>query len=540
MADLTAQGVQSGMEKGYLALVLHAHLPFVRHPEHTEFLEEDWLFEAITETYIPIIDICDALLADDINFRLTMSITPPLCEMLADPLLQSRYKNHLHRLIDLANLEVHRTRTDSHFHSSALMYAERFSRARYVFEERYGGNLLGAFRKFQDAGCLEICTCPATHAFLPLVSAPQALRAQIRVAKRNYIKHFGRAPRGIWLAECAYCPGLDEILRDENIRYFFVDSHGIVCGTPRPVYDVYAPVYCHSGVAAFARDIESSKQVWSSEEGYPGDSEYREFYRDLGYDGHYDNVRPYLHGDGVRRNIGIKYHKITGEVELSQKDAYDPRAAWEKAAEHAGNFMFNRQQQVHWLMNVLGRKPIIVSPYDAELFGHWWFEGPDFLNFVLRKFACDQDDVRLITPSEYLAENPTHQVVRPSFSSWGDKGYAEVWLNGSNDWIYRHLHPAENRMVELAERFPKTSGLLRRALNQAARELMLAQSSDWAFIMTTGTCTSYAEKRTRDHLARFNGIYLQIVEDRLEEDWIAELEWLDSIFQEMDYRTYRK
>lgn len=528
------------MEKGYLALVLHAHLPFIRHPEHAEFLEEDWLFEAITETYIPIIDICDALLADDINFRLTMSITPPLCEMLADPLLQSRYKNHLHRLIDLANLEVHRTRTDSRFHSSALMYAERFSRARYVFEERYSGNLISAFRKFQDADCLEICTCPATHAFLPLISAPQALGAQIRVAKRNYIKHFGRAPRGIWLAECAYCPEVDEILRDEGIRYFFVDSHGIVCGTPRPVYDVYAPVYCPSGVAAFARDIESSKQVWSSEEGYPGDSEYREFYRDLGYDGHYDHVRPYLHGDGVRRNIGIKYHKITGEVELSQKDAYDPRAAWEKAAEHAGNFVFNRQHQVRWLKNVLGREPIIVSPYDAELFGHWWFEGPDFLNFVLRKFACDQDDVRLITPSEYLAKNPTHQVVRPSFSSWGDKGYAEVWLNGSNDWIYRHLHPAENRMVELAERFPKASGLLRRALNQAARELMLAQSSDWAFILTTGTCASYAEKRTRDHLARFNGIYLQIIEDRLEEDWIAELEWLDSIFQEMDYRTYRK
>jgi len=527
------------MEKGYLAYVLHAHLPFVRHPEYPEFLEEDWLFEAITETYIPIIDICDALLDENIRFRITMSLTPPLCEMLADPLLQSRYLAHLHRLIDLASLEVHRTRADARFHQTALMYAEKFSRARYVFEERYNRNLISAFRKLQDSGSLEICTCPATHAFLPLVRTEQAVRAQLKVARTNYIKHFGRPPRGIWLAECGYFPGLDAILRENGIRYFFVDSHGILCGTPRPIYDVFAPVYCPSGVAAFARDIESSKQVWSSKEGYPGDVHYREFYRDLGHDGHYDYIRPYLHGDGVRRNTGIKYYRITGEVGLSQKDAYDPRAAWEKAAEHAGNFLFNRQHQVRWLHDALGKKPIIISPYDAELFGHWWFEGPDFLNFLLRKVACDQKEIRLTTPSEYLAENPTHQVVQPSFSSWGDKGYAEVWLNGTNDWVYRHLHVAEARMVELAERHPDASGLLRRALNQAARELMLAQSSDWAFIMTTGTCTPYAEKRTRDHLSRFNGIYLQITENRLEEHWIAELEWLVYIFQEMDYRVYR-
>ena len=526
------------MEKGYLAFVLHAHLPFIRHPEYNQFLEEDWLFEAITETYIPLIDVYDGLIDDGVDFRITMSITPPLCEMLADPLLQNRYVRHLNNLIDLANREVHRTRENSPYHEAALMYAEKFTRSRHVFEEKCQRNILRAFRKFQDLGKLEIITCTATHAFMPFVSTPEGIRAQITVAKENYIKHFGRPPRGIWLAECAYFPGLDEVLRDNDIKFFFVDSHGIVYGDPRPVYDVFAPVYCPSGVAAFGRDVESSKQVWSSEDGYPGDQNYREFYRDLGYDGHYDYVHPYLHKDGIRRNLGIKYHRITGKVELNAKQPYRPRAAWEKAAEHAGNFIFNRQLQARWLSDKMGKKPIIISPYDAELFGHWWFEGPDFLNFVLRKTSCDQKEIRLITPSEYLSENPMHQVVTPSYSSWGDKGYSEVWLNGTNDWVYRHLHQGEKRMVELAGRFPTATGLLRRALNQAARELLLAQASDWAFIMTTGTTVPYAEKRTRDHLSRLQGIYLQITEDRLEENWIAELEWKDSIFYEMDYRVF--
>ena len=527
------------MEKGYLVFVLHAHLPFIRHPEYNEFLEEDWLFEAITETYIPLIEVYDSLLDDGIDFRMTMSLTPPLCEMLVDPLLQSRYLRHLDKLIDLADREVHRTRTDSAYHQAALMYADRFARARRVFEEKYHRNLISAFKKFQDLGKLEIITCAATHAFLPLLVTPEAVRAQVAVARNNYIKHFGRPPRGMWLAECAYFPGLDQQLRDCGIRYFFLDTHGLICGTPRPVYDVYAPVYCPSSVAAFARDMESSKQVWSNKEGYPGDYNYREFYRDLGYDGHYDYIRPYLHGDGVRRNLGIKYYRITGEVDLGQKQPYNPASAREKAAEHAGNFVFNRQLQVRWLYDQMGRKPIIISPYDAELFGHWWFEGPDFLNFVLRKFSCDQKDVRLSTPSEYLRDNPVHQVLTPCFSSWGDKGYAEVWLNGTNDWIYRHLHQGEKWMVRLANDHPNATGLLRRALNQAARELMLAQSSDWAFIMTTGTTVPYAEKRTRDHISRLYGIYLQITENRLEENWIAELDWKDSIFYEMDSRVSR-
>ena len=525
------------MEKGYLALVLHGHLPFVRHPEYDQFLEEDWLYEAITETYIPLINVFDSLVNDGVDFRITMSLTPTLIAMLTDPLLQHRYVRHIGKLIELAEKELDRTKGQPEFNPIARMYLEMFKKARVVFEEKYGRNLVSAFRKFQDLGKIEIVTCGSTHGFLPLMLNRNAVRAQIMIAVEHHKKHLGRAPKGIWLPECGYYEGLDEILKDAGIRYFFTDSHGIFHASPRPKYGVYAPIYCRSGVAAFGRDIESSKQVWSSIEGYPGDYNYREFYRDVGFDLDYDYVRPYLHPDGVRVNLGIKYFKITGTS--NRKDPYIRHWALEKAAEHAGNFLFNRERQVEWLSDIFkNRKPIIVAPYDAELYGHWWFEGPDWINFLLRKAVFDQKTVRLITPPEYLAENPSCQIATPSTSSWGYKGYAEVWLDGSNDWIYRHLHKAADRMVELAQNYPSAQGLLRRALNQAARELLLAQSSDWAFILKTGSHVTYAIKRTKEHILQFTKLYDDIKTNHIDEGWLSDIEYRDNLFPDIDYTVY--
>jgi len=524
-------------EKGYLALVFHAHLPFVRHPEYEDFLEEDWFFEALTETYIPFIEVFDRLIEDEVDFRLTMSITPTLLSMMTDPLLQYRYLRHLNKLIDLAGKEIERTRWMSEFHELALMYFWKLTRARQIFTERYYSNIIQAFKRYQDLGKIEIITCAATHGYLPLMPNRRAARAQIEIACAHYEKHFGRRPRGLWLPECGYAPGVDELLKQAGIRFFFTDTHGILFGTPRPRYGVFAPVYCPSSVAAFGRDMESSKQVWSAKQGYPGDYDYREFYRDVGFDLDYDYIRPYLHSDGNRVNLGIKYFRITGATE--NKEPYKPSMAREKAAVHAGNFLFNREKQIEWLHDYLTIKPIIVSPYDAELFGHWWYEGPEWIEFLIRKIHFDQKTVKMITPMEYLERHPKLQVLTPSMSSWGWKGYSEVWLNGDNDWVYPHLHMMADRLVILADRFPDAEGITRRALNQAARELLLAQSSDWAFIMKTGTMVEYAQKRTKDHIARFDRLYNDIIHSRVNDQWLKEVEHRDNIFPDIDYRSYR-
>ena len=526
------------MTKGYLALVLHAHLPYVRHPEYEDFLEEDWLYEAITETYIPLLNVFEGLINDGIDFRITMSITPTLAAMLADELLQNRYIKHLDNLIELSYKEIERTKWDQPLNELAHMYNYTFIESRIAFVERYRRNLLNGFKKIQDAGKLEIITCGATHGFLPLMEVNRkAVEAQIKIATAEYEKHFGRRPNGIWLPECGYNPGDDQVLKDAGIKFFITDTHGILHGSPRPKYGIFAPVYCKSGVAAFGRDIESGKAVWSAEEGYPGGFVYRDFYRDIGFDLNFEYVKPYISPDGIRINTGIKYHKITGNTDY--KELYNRRAALDKAAEHAGNFMFNRGQQIEHLYNFLEKKPIIVSPYDAELFGHWWYEGPEWLNFLLRKIACDQDAIKLTTPFEYLKENPKNQVSTPSLSSWGYKGYAEVWLSGCNDWMYRHLHKAADRMVELAQSYPTAEGILHRALNQAGRELLLAQSSDWGFIMKMGTMVEYAVKRFKDHIGRFTKLYDQIRSNSIDESYLRDLEWKDNLFADLDYRVYK-
>lgn len=524
------------MEKGYLALVLHAHLPFVRHPEYEDCLEEQWFYEAVVETYIPLIQVLAGWVRDAVPCRLTLSLSPTLVAMLQDPLLQTRALRHIRRLIELSGREVKRTRTQPEFRPIAEMYRERFQNALDVYL-RYERDLVRAFREFQEAGILECITCPATHALLPLLSVNEAaVRVQVQIGVEAYRKSFGRNPPGVWLPECGYYPGLDKILREFGIRYFFVESHGLLHAEPRPRYGVHAPVYTPSGVAAFGRDPESSKAVWSSIEGYPGDFDYREFYRDIGYDLEYETIKPYLPGGGIRTNTGIKYYRITGKTD--HKEPYARAWAMEKAAIHAGNFMFNRERQIEHLSSLMDRRPVIVAPYDAELFGHWWFEGPEWIDFLVRKVAYDQRIFRLITPSEYLDLYPMNQVCTPSASSWGYKGYNEVWLNGSNDWIYPHLHRAAELMVELSRRFPRARGLRRRALNQAARELLLAQASDWAFMMKTGTTVDYAMNRTRSHLARFLRLTHQIQDGGIQEEWLSQLELGSGVFRGIDYGVY--
>lgn len=525
------------MDKGYVSIVLHTHLPYTRHPDVNDALEERWLLEAMHECYIPLIKIYDNLIQDKIDFKITMSITPPLMTMLEDEYLNSRFLDHINNLIELCEKEIARTKENKELNDLSIFYYERF-RSQLEIYKSYDNNLMNAFRKFDKQGYLEIITCSATHAFLPLFTTnPETIKAQLITGIDSYTNTIGHKPQGIWLPECAYYYNIDYMLKQLGIKYFISENKAVLYSSPRPQYGTYTPISTPNGVCAFPRDMESSQQVWSNFTGYPGDYNYREFYKDIGYELPMEYIGSNINKSGIRIDTGIKYHKITGKTE--DKHLYNRENAMNIARNHGEHFSHSRNEQINKIAPQMDRPPIIVCPYDTELFGHWWFEGPEFLDAFIRKSCEPGNSYTLTTPLEYLKENPNVQCSTPTPSSWGADGDYSVWLNPGNHWIYRDLHECQEAMIELANSHDNVGDLKARILNQASRELMLAESSDWPFIISHNTTVAYAIKRVNTHLDNFNKLYEAITSNLIDEKFLANLEEINNIFPEIDYKIYK-
>ncbi len=546
------KGDTLSLSKGHLILLLHAHLPYVRHPEYEYSLEENWLFEAIRETYIPLLDVLERMVNDGISPHLTISISPTLTEMLNDELLRKRFVRYMDNLIELSEAEKKRTRRSA-FESPASLYNTKFKRIKKLYQERYEQDLVSGFRRLQDEGHIEIVATSATHAFLPAFEKyPDTVKAQIEIGIKSYIRNFGRRPSGFWLPECGYFKGLDTFLKDADIKYFFLESHGVIHGRPRPRHSVYKPVLSPSGLMVFGRDFRSARQVWCASKGYPGDDSYRDFYRDIGFDLPTAYIKRFTHFD-MRTFTGMKYHSITGNTK--HKLPYGRVKAMEKVLEHAGHFIESRESDFKRLsefgyFSKLGG-PVIFSAFDAELFGHWWFEGVEWLDITLRNLFGGRFSFCLTTPDRYFDEhfrNDAVQAVNLLQSSWGEGGYNSLWIGESNHYIYRRLHKMAERMETLKElrvmsyelrdkgisnsklRTLNSKLLFQRAVNQAMREMLLAQASDWPFLMQKGRAKEYAESRVIGHIDKFNVIFSMLMNGDIKTERLREMEifqWLD-------------
>jgi 1,4-alpha-glucan branching enzyme len=481
--------------------------------------------------------LLDRLSAEELRYQVTLSVSSPLLTMLGDPLLKQRYERHLEQLIALTERELCRTATDRQLQQLARYYHERLVDTRRYWRA-LGGDLVAPLARLQRAGYIELITSCATHGYLPLLAPqPAAAWAQIKAAVDLHHEVIGVAPRGIWLPECGYVAGVDQLVAKAGLRFFVSESHGLLHARPRARFGCYAPIFsADSGVAVFARDPQSAEQVWSRERGYPGDPAYRDFYRDIGFDLSQDDLGSLAGLDGRPRFTGIKYHRITGAGE--HKELYDVELARERARQHARDFVTKRFRQLAVLRAAIPQ-PIVVAPYDAELFGHWWHEGVEWLEQVLRQVAAAPAGApSSIGLGHYLEKHDTHQVARPAQSSWGEGGYHRYWLDGSNAWIYPRLHLAAERMTALARQFVAPTPLEQRALRQAARELLLAQASDWAFIIRTNTVVDYAVQRTERHLACFSRLVEQLEQGEIDQAWLADCEQCDNIFPGVDYTCY--
>jgi 1,4-alpha-glucan branching enzyme len=388
---------------------------------------------------------------------------------------------------------------------------------------------------------VELITCAATHAYLPLwQQQPNLVNAQLTVAKHSHQKLTGRAPVGIWLPECGYYPGLENHLRDLGIGYFFVDTHACEHASEPARYAHYAPLRCPNGVVALPRDPGCSQQVWSADSGYPGDGDYRDFYRDIGVELERALLGDFLAPQHPPIPTGLKYYAITDKHSpAALKRWYDPARAQHKALLHAEDFYQSCCRRVREQSQHMSLPPLLVAPYDAELFGHWWFEGPQWLMQVIR--LCHQSEhLTLLSPGDYIARHGKQlQIAVPSTSSWGESGYHQVWLNPRNDFLYPPLLQAGKRLQHLLTTFSPADSLSQRYLTQAIRAFLLAQASDWPFMLKNGAGADYAQQRFQTQLGRFHYLCECLENNNVDDlSTLESLEAQENLFPQLDYQVF--
>jgi 1,4-alpha-glucan branching enzyme len=558
-------------KRGAFTFVLHSHLPYARQAGMWPHGEE-WVHEAIADTYIPILDALYELVEDGVRFKLTIGITPILAEQLADPSIIEHFIQYAAQRAAWASSDVQRFEEQGNKEARELakFYHHWYARHLTNFRDRYNSDILGAFRKLQDEGYVEVATSAATHGYLPLLSRDSSIAGQIETGIGVYRRHFGREPRAIWLPECAYRPsyiddtsqppverpGIESFLAPRGLQVFFSETHTVEGGLPvgkaaGEAIGMYGAIHrrhrvqvtteqqqeagttfhpywvgdAPGQVAVLARNDRTGQQVWSGTYGYPGDYAYREFHKK-------DEIS------------GMQYWRIGGAtVDLGNKPLYEPARAQATAADHASHFAGLVEELLSQFSSQTNQYGVISSAYDTELFGHWWFEGADWLKHVLRILSTSEV-VDLVTASEIIDEHPPEQVLRLPESSWGAGGGHFTWMNDETAWMWPVIHSCEMAMEALAERFPESGGEQLRVLNQAARELLLLQSSDWPFLVTTGQAKDYAVKRFNEHVERFEAMGAiansGAPPTAQQMEHVAALEYADNPFPNVDYRAFRE
>jgi 1,4-alpha-glucan branching enzyme len=554
------------MAHGAFTFVLHSHLPYVRRAGRWPHGEE-WIHEAASETYIPLLQQFYQLRADGVPFKITIGITPVLAEQLDDPDVKDHFDQYLQDKIEVAAEDVERFEKleKEQLHYLATFYFDYYTDIKRTFDETFGRDLIGAFRTLQDEGFIEITTSAATHGYLPLLGTDSAIRAQLRAGIHSYERMFGRKPTAIWLPECAYRPayydadgnirpGIEYFLAEQGMKVFFSETHTITGGSPvgkaagdaiGPYGEIkrrylvptgeaapertattFRPYYVsdttagpdadqHSGVAVIGRNNRTGMQVWSAEWGYPGDYDYREFHR-------------------KDAESGLQYWRVSGpKVELGDKELYHPDWAEYKVQQHADHFARLVHKEVEAYHEGTGQFGLIASNYDTELFGHWWFEGVEWIGEVLRRLAED-DTVELTTASEYVEAHPPDEVLHLPEGSWGMGGTHFTWDNPETHWMWGPIRDAEERMEKLAADYDREDDRVFGMLKQAARELLLLESSDWPFLVTTAQAREYAIQRFSQHVERFEVLATSIENERLDGDLAAGYWELDNLFRDVD------
>ncbi len=537
------------MSIGSFVFMLHSHLPWYRKAGMWPFGEES-VYECLAETYIPLLNAVSDLYDEGLPAKLTIGLTPILQEQLADEHLKKGFEKFLDARIEGAKADEIRFGPRGETPNPDLLmlarfYLNWFQQTKSDFQNRWNRDVIAGFKRMQDVGAIEITTSAATHCFSPLLETDSSLFAQFKVGVDTYKRHFGKEPKGAWLPECAYRPaqdgrpGLEKWMYEVGIKYFFTESFVIKGGQsvelrrvigpygsieyipvkPRPAtgLDTFEAFWLKDyPVAVMGRHEAAGYQVWSADHGYPGDGNYREFHK-------------------KDDKSGLHYWKLTSKsTDLGDKQLYNPESAMNRLKENSDHYVGLIQQALTEHLKQTGEPGLVMVSFDTELFGHWWFEGVAWIKEIIRKFRT-YTAVTMRTASEYLDAYPPKTAIELPESSWGSGGHWQVWLNNDTEWMWPIINRCEKEMEALAQQYNDKNGnpLLHRALKQAARELLLVESSDWPFLITTGQAKVYATDRFRSHVERFDLLVEMVKSGKIDEAKLHEIEDTDTCFPDV-------
>ena len=517
------------MSKYTFSLTLNAHTPFIRHPEINCVMEEQWFFESISETYIPLLEMFNRLDSDHIPFRIGLVLSPTLCHLFQDELLIKRYIEYVDRQIEFGQAEQSRAE-DIYRQQLAKLFCDKIIERKARFINKYNKKILEAFKCYQRKGLIELLLTSATNTFLPFYTAnPESIQAQFETAIINFRSIFGRYPQGFFLPEMSWTPSLDSYLRAYHFAYTIVNTHGLILGDPPAQKGIFYPVKTPSGIFVLGRNFNMPE--------FSKHTVYRDNSCDAGFELPSDLVSAFQASDGARMPTGYSYYN-------KAQYPYDPQSAEKQAAQDAHEFLAVRLNEFQKIKQNMEEDVLDLYVLNADQVGRFWSEGVYFLEALFHEIVQNHNtsDCCIATPAEYLYNQniALFQTMVPEFSSWGSNGYAETWLDSSNDWIYRHLLQATIRMTELAERFPNAVGIKERTLNQAAREILIAQSSDWTKMLHRQEYTDYARKQVTGALRNFTTIYEALGGSYLNMEWLTDLERRHNIFPDINYRVFRR
>ena len=521
------------MSKKNFVLVIVGHQGYIRHIENGEeyAAENDLLFTSISRTYLPLINLFHRLEEESVPFKVSLVLSPVLCSLFDDPMVQQQYIEWLEARIKLGEKELIRCKDDERVHANALSTLNQFKKDLNDFCEVYNQNLLGQFAYFAHKGCVELLATAASYAFFPhYADMTEVLNAQVEAGLYSHRKYFGTAPEGFWLPYMGYAEGVEKVLRSYGLNYTILDTRSILFSTESPDTGIFAPVRCQNSLVVFGRDRDCPAEIISEGSGIMYNPVYRNPNKDVGFELNADELGDILPMGKGRVSSGYRYWSRGDEV-------YDEARAMAQAAEDARAFVSRRKQKLEKAESLLnGKDACLVCTVSASTLGQDWTEGIAFLENVLR----NGDGLDFAGCSELLEEQFSLPKINPYPAAAFESGNGEDLLDSTNNWMLLHLRKMCERMVDLAGRFPDDSGLTVRLLNLGAKELMIAQSAEWALMLHEGRFPEYVTARFKESIAAFITVFDSLGSNTVSTEWLTKMEHAHPIFPWMNYRIFSK